>query len=179
MSNSAGKRETVTARRLAGLLGISERRIGDLVHEGMPTVEPGPGQRARRFTPSDCVQWYIAYRTKPSNARDELIAEQVKAQRIRNQAALGELVDRDVVYRLIAALVHLVARALQALPAELSHEFTIEQQRALREACRAIRADLSRQIERIDLTGEPGADHGAADEQDDSAVGDSREAARA
>jgi len=169
VKSSQNKAELWTVKRMAAMLGLSEYRLSELAREhGLPCDMSG---RSRRYKPDEVIPWYIAYKSKAGTIRDELTQEQVKWQRLKTEQLTGTLVDIESAYAIMSRIVLLVARGLEGMAAELSHELDTEGQKAVKAACRSLRGELESQIEQIDFSEATGSDHEAAEESKHRGLG--------
>jgi phage terminase Nu1 subunit (DNA packaging protein) len=97
----------VTSAKVAQALDITERRVQQLVHEGLPRIAAG------KYDLWSCAQWYIRYLQKAIEARATLNDDssattwQAEKKRLtRAQANIAELDYRQKIGELIPA--HLV-----------------------------------------------------------------------
>jgi terminase small subunit / prophage DNA-packing protein len=81
--NAAGQPVETIAR----VLGISARRVQQLVKEGMPQISRG------RYPLIGCVQWYIKYWQDRAEARasDTLSFDAVRTRKVAAEAELAEI----------------------------------------------------------------------------------------
>jgi phage terminase Nu1 subunit (DNA packaging protein) len=153
----------VAVGRLAGELGVGERRVQQLVEIGMPRTGRG------RYNLVDCFRWFVRRQadlleTRKSVPGSGLLAEQerltkVKADREELELARsrGELIPLAVYEEQMAELIMSARMRLLALPARLAPDLE-GQERA------GIRVRLKREIHSAltSLASGPGATSGAA-----------------
>ena len=109
---------------LAGLLGLSSRRISQLAEEGI-AVRVGPGM----FDAAATVQAYILHQTGKAGSRESnldlnaekarLAKEQADQIALKNAVARGEVLDAEAVAQTWESIVADVRSAMLAVPGRL------------------------------------------------------------
>ena len=62
---------------LSEILGISQPEVVNLVKQGLPRIE-GATQKQAKYSVGDCVQWFIAHKTKSNKDSDTLRDAQIR-----------------------------------------------------------------------------------------------------
>lgn len=102
-----------SAEALAQIMGVHRSLIYEYGRVGMPKIARG------RYPLAECVQWIMGEQsgTKGSgNARGELIDEQARGHKIRNDMLRGELVSVDVFNATVLELAGIIAEVLDSVP---------------------------------------------------------------
>lgn len=139
---------------------LSERRIGQLVDEGMPKVGHG------KYDPLVCMHWYLG-KLRPAvqrkategqdgitrNLQDErarLIAAQADAAEMDRDERRGQLIPLDVYEQQTSAWAHTTKQLILGLPARLVPKLDglpRDQMRGiLKSACDACLVDISKAL---------------------------------
>lgn len=121
-----------TLRQVAAALGVSERRVLQLVHLGMPRSGRGD------YDLPGCCSWYLRFivESPPAVARRDqrqsaldlaaeqarLAAEQADKIALQNEQRRGELMDAASAAQAWAVIVAHLRRQLQPLPGRLAAE---------------------------------------------------------
>ena len=148
---------------IAEILGITDRRLRQLVDEGMP--KNGRGE----FPLVACVQWYVAY------WRDRALGRVNDANRTRKTAAeamlleakvrqhTGDLIERAEVLAVWTGAVTRLGKAFETLPNNMAREFNWppEMVRAMRQSLDDFRRAFVRDsAEFVDVLDPPIGDAG-------------------
>lgn len=110
---------TICLGDAAKLFGVSKMSISNWVGEGMPRSDHG------RYPLVECVRWRLGKLAELAGSgsdgltakREQLLDEQIVAQRMENEVHAAELLVADEVQTDVLAFAAAVASALDALPA--------------------------------------------------------------
>ncbi|WP_274626563.1 hypothetical protein [Arvimicrobium flavum] len=145
----------MSTAQLAGLLGVTERRVNQLATEGI-TVRSSPG----KYDAAASVQNYIAHVSARAEAksaattleteRARLAKEQADGQALKNQITRREVVPAaeverawvDLANQLRSGVLALPSRILQAIP-HLQPDELAEIDREVRDVLRELADDTS------------------------------------
>ena len=114
---------TFKIRTVAAVLGVSPRRVQQLVKQGMPRASRGT------YDLSACVQWYEKYRTgraaqssKLDQARLRKTLAEAKLAEIEVTAIEEKLIPADVVQDTWKKITETIRARLLKIPAEVAAE---------------------------------------------------------
>lgn len=110
----------IPAAVVAGILGLTDRRLRQLVERGMPKSGRG------RFPLAGCIRWYINFwrerATNRDDSRDRKLAAHTLLLEGKVERELADLLDRAEAVAAWTATVSRLANAFDTLPHKLARE---------------------------------------------------------